>query len=115
MVEAILRLPLAAEGKKTAIDSSGVSLVTAGKDLLFCELSDGAVILDLKSGVYYGLDAVGTAIWSLIQEPKPVRTILAALLDQYEVEPERCELDLRELLCEMSSLNLVEIRNEPAS
>lgn len=95
-------------------DLNGVSLVTAGKDLLFCELSDGAVILDLKSGVYYGLDAVGTTIWSLIQEPKPIRDILAAVLEEYEVEAGRCEQDLRELLREMNSLNLVEIRDETA-
>ena len=113
-MESTLRLPLAAEEKKTAMDINGVSLVTAGKDLLFCELSDGAVILDLKSGVYYGLDAVGTTIWGLIQEPKPMRAILAAVLEEYEVEAERCEQDLRELLREMNSLNLVEIRDETA-
>jgi len=111
-VETVLRLPLVAEEKKRAADINGASLVTSGKDLLFCELSDGAVILDLKSGVYYGLDAVGTTIWRLIQEPKPLRTIVAAVLEEYEVEAERCEGDLRELLREMSSLNLVEIRDE---
>jgi Coenzyme PQQ synthesis protein D (PqqD) len=87
------------------------SNVVAIRDLLCCDLADGAVILDLKSGVYYGLDAVGTFIWGLIQEPKVVSAITAAMLEEYSVERERCAQDLKRLLAEMVQLNLIEVRN----
>lgn len=114
MVEATLRLPLAVDQKKAAVNISEASIVTASKDLLFCELSDGAVILALKSGVYYGLDAVGTRIWSLIQQPRSMHAILAVLIEEYDVDAERCGQDLREILQEMLSLDLIEVQDETA-
>ena len=87
------------------------STIAARRDLLCCDLPDGAVILDLKSGVYYGLDAVGAFIWALIQEPKVLRDIAAAVLEEYAVEPARCAEDLRNLFAEMSERNLIEVKN----
>jgi hypothetical protein len=87
------------------------STIVASRDLLCCDLPDGAVILDLQSGVYYGLDAVGTFVWSLIQQPKSLRDIVAAVLDEYAVEASRCAQDLRRLFTELAKLNLIEINN----
>ncbi len=87
------------------------STIVANRDLLCCDLSEGAVILDLKSGVYYGLDAVGTYIWGLIQEPKAMIEITEAVLEEYAVEPEQCARDLRNLFTEMVERNLIEVRN----
>ena len=78
------------------------------------ELDDGAVILAMKSGVYYGLDVVGTRIWGLIQEPRSVAQILATVAEEYDVDEDRCELDVRALLQNMSELGLIEICDEDA-
>ena len=83
----------------------------AAKDQVSSDLGEEVAILNLKNGVYYGLDAVGARIWSLIQEPKTVNEILDVLLDEYEVEPERCERDLLTLLEELVAENLVEARD----
>ncbi len=93
-----------------AMNLSDTSTVVAGRELLCCDLADGAVILDLRSGVYYGLDSVGTFIWGLIQEPRVISDITAAMLDEYAVEPERCVRDLQQLLAEMVDLKLIEVR-----
>jgi hypothetical protein len=87
------------------------TLVTT-KDQVWCELADEAVILDLKSGVYYGLNAIGARVWSLLQEPKTVDAVLAALLEEYEVEPNRCQDDLLTLLQDLAERQLVEIKAE---
>jgi len=87
------------------------SVVVAAKDQVSSDLGEEVVILDLKQGVYYGLDAVGARIWDLIQEPKAVNEIRDVLLDEYEVEPERCERDLLTLLEELVAENLVEARD----
>ncbi len=67
------------------------------------------VILSLKSGVYYGLDPVGATVWDLIQEPKSLSEVRDAVLQEYDVEPERCEDDLRALLQELVEEGLVEV------
>ena len=61
------------------------SIVATAKDQVWCELAGEAVILNLKSGVYYGLSPVGARVWSLIQEPKIVSAVLDMLLEEYEV------------------------------
>ena len=46
------------------------SVVVATKDQVSCDLAGEAAILNIKSGVYYGLDPVGARIWTLMQEPR---------------------------------------------
>ena len=83
----------------------------AAKDQASSDLGGEVAILDLKAGVYYGLDAVGGRIWSLIQEPRTVNEIRDILLEEYEVEPEHCERDLLALLRRLADEGLVEVRN----
>ena len=81
----------------------------AAKDQVSSDLGGEVAILDLKAGVYYGLDAVGARIWSLIQEPRTVNEIRDILLEEYEVEPERCERDLLVLLQRLADEGLIEV------
>jgi hypothetical protein len=90
---------------------SGSSTVVAPKDQVSSDLGGEVAILDLKAGVYYGLDAVGARIWSLIQEPRTVNEIRDILLEEYDVEPERCERDLLALLRRLADEGLVEVRS----
>jgi hypothetical protein len=70
------------------------TFVTAIQDQVSTNLDDEAVILNLKDGVYYGLNPMGARIWDLIQESRTVVEIRNMILEEYEVEPERCEQDL---------------------
>ena len=87
------------------------SIVVAAKDQVSSDLGEEMVILNLKKGVYYGLDGVGVRIWHLIQEPRAVNEIRDLLLDEYDVEPECCERDLLALLEELVAEDLVEVRD----
>ena len=51
------------------------------------------MILSLKDGMYYELK-VAARVWSLIQQPCSIQSIHDVLLEEYEVEAERCEVDL---------------------
>ena len=90
---------------------SGSSTVVAAKDQVSSDLGGEVAILDLKAGMYYGLDAVGARIWSLIEEPRTVNEIRDILLKEYDVEPERCERDLLALLRRLADEGLVEVRS----
>jgi hypothetical protein len=85
------------------------SVVTVSKDQVACDMAEESAILDLKSGQYYGLNPIGTRIWALIQKPTPVVDILSKLLNEYEVDAQRCERDLLTLLGELERKGLVEI------
>ncbi len=92
---------------------SGRSIVTA-REQVSSDLGGEVVILNLKTGIYYGLDNVGAHVWTLLKEPRRVNEIRDSILREYEVEPERCEEDLLALLEELESKGLIEISDEKA-
>ena len=88
---------------------SKVSTVRAVRDVLSCDLGDEAVILHPGSGTYYGLNPVGAAVWSLIQQPRSVPELLDHLLQEFDVEAGQCERDLLRVLQDMASAGLIEV------
>jgi len=90
----------------------GGSIVVAAKDQVSCDLAGEAAILNIKSGIYYGLNSVGARIWDLIQAPKTVDEVCKKILEEYDVETKRVERDIWVILQELAVEGLVEIRNE---
>jgi hypothetical protein len=86
--------------------------IVAASDVLATEFGDEVVILNLRDGVYYGLEDVGTRIWQLLQQPVSVLTIREAIVAEFDVESARCERDIRLLLTDLVARGLVEIRGE---
>lgn len=86
------------------------TVVVATKDQVSCDLQGEAAILNLRSGVYYGLDPVGARIWGLLQEPRSVDELRETLVREFEVEPTRCEADLLALLERLLDAGLIDVR-----
>lgn len=91
---------------------SADSTVVAAEGQVSSDLGDEVAILDFRAGMYYGLDAVGSRVWQLVQEPKRVSEIRDTLLEEYEVDPERCDRDLIGLLQRLAEEGLVEVRDD---
>jgi hypothetical protein len=88
---------------------SDASRIVVSRDQVSCGLGDEAAIVNLKNGVYYGLDSVGARIWSAIREPVTFAQIRDALLRDYEVEPLALECDIRSFLQQLAEQGLIEI------
>lgn len=86
--------------------------VVVSSQQVSCPLGDEAAILNLKNNMYYGMNPVGVTVWNLLKQPKTVAEIRDAIIEEYEVEEERCEQDLFTLLEEMRSEGLIEVRGE---
>lgn len=85
------------------------STVVAGPGQVSSNVEGETVILELDRGTYYGLDAVGARVWSLIQEPRSVASVRDALVEEYDVDPARCEADVLALLAQLEETGLVEV------
>ena len=94
---------------------SKYSTVVAVREQVSSELAEESVILNLKSGVYYGLNAVGAWIWSRIQNPQIVSSLQEEMLGKYDVDPELCERDLLAILRDLVAAELIEVKNEAAA
>jgi hypothetical protein len=82
--------------------------IVASRDQVSCSLGVDAAILNLKNGVYYGLNGVGARIWHLLQAPRTFGELHDILSAEYEVEPAQLESDIRELLGRLAENHLVE-------
>jgi hypothetical protein len=84
--------------------------VTPSEDVVWRNLHGESVLLDLKSGVYFGLDGVGTRIWTLLQSHHDLQAVLQELLREYDVGEEMCVRDLRNLVSAMADKGLVQAK-----
>ena len=83
--------------------------IVISKQVLAQQLAGETVLLDLASENYFGLDAVGSRVWQLLNEGQDRAALIDILLDEYEVEREVLEKDVAELLERLSTAGLIEI------
>ena len=98
--------------EKTKITAN--TIVIAAPQQVSADLSGEAAILNLDSGVYYGLNVVGAFIWNQIQEPICVKDIYETVLGEFDVDREQCQHDVDRLLQNLADEGLIEIQNEHA-
>lgn len=85
----------------------------ASDDVAARALDGEAVLLDLASGTYFGLDEVGARVWELVEAGTTVGALRSALLAEFEVEEHVLAADLAHLLADLEQRGLV--RRESAS
>lgn len=90
---------------KVTIDS----IIVVADDVVSCDLDGEAAILNIKDGIYYGLDPIGAKIWNLIQKPKRINEIIQVIIEEYDVKTEECQRDIIELIEQLLSNDLVKI------
>ena len=91
------------------------SIVVATSEQVSCPLGEESAILNLKNSMYYGMNPVGTRIWTLLKEPRSVEQLRDTLLNEYDVDAALCERDLLDLLGKMKSEGLIEVRSGAAA
>jgi hypothetical protein len=91
------------------------SVVSRRGELIEAEVDGELVALHVDNGVCYGFNNTATRIWSLIEQPKRVSEIRDVLVEEYEVEPEACEVQLRDLLRDLEKDGLIELKDEASA
>ena len=83
-------------------------------DVLVSQVGDELVLLDLATEQYFGLDSVGRTMWEQLTTAPSIADAVLALLTEYEIDRDRLLHDIGQLLGELVSRNLVELRDAPA-
>jgi hypothetical protein len=76
-------------------------------DVVARDVGGEVMLLDLVSGTYFGLDAVGGEFWKLLGAGKSPQEARDALLAEYDVSAEELDRDLEALLEELARNGLV--------
>ena len=75
------------------------------------DLGDEAILLDLETETYFGLNAVGTRFWNLLTTAPTIRDAFAVMLEEYDVFPDELERDIGALIDELVGLGLLRTGN----
>ena len=80
--------------------------------VVFQILDGQAVVLNLESGRYFGLNEVGTLFWQGLEQGQSLVQITDGLLERYDVERAELQQDLADLVIALKQRKLLDERNE---
>jgi len=70
-------------------------------------VGDETVLLDLASGIYFGLDGVGQRVWDLVAEGQSLAQAAATIVDEFDVEESRAQADVLEFATDLVERGLL--------
>ena len=77
-------------------------------DVVTREVGGELVLLDLNSGQYFGLDAVGGRIWELLTDaPRKLSELCDQLESEFDAPRDRIEADLIALATQLKNQELI--------
>jgi hypothetical protein len=79
-------------------------------DVIFRELDGEAIILNLATGIYFGLDEVGTRLWALVTESGTLRHAVHVMAAEYDVDRSALEGDVLELAGGLLEKGLIQVK-----
>ncbi len=82
------------------------------EDVSVSRVDDEMVLLDGKSGKYFGINAVGRRIFELLSENPDKKAVLETLMEEYDVEEDRLRADIDRFLSELKERGLAETDEE---
>jgi len=75
--------------------------------VVYAELDDEAVLLNVETGIYFGLNTISTEIWRFLEQGASEGELVSRLADEYEVEPEQLSADIAEFLSSLLDQGLI--------
>jgi len=69
---------------------------------------DDFLVLDLRSGRYYGLGPVGGLVWECLEEEPTVAELIQQVVEVFDIDEETATTDMMEFLAEMLDGGLME-------
>src|SRR5437867_10647192 len=87
------------------------SRVTVAPDVLFRLVGNEAVLLNLRTELYLGLDPVGTEMWAVLTNTSSIEAAYDSLLQEFDVEPERLRHDMNDFIEKLLAQGLIELKS----
>jgi hypothetical protein len=80
------------------------------ENILFSEIDQDKVMIDIERGAYFGMNPVAGEIWEILESPHTPQQVIEKLLAEYEIDAETCQTETLAVLQRMAKLKLIEIK-----
>jgi hypothetical protein len=90
------------------------SLIMRSGELIDSITDDGAVVLNVETGVLYGLNATAAMIWKAIEQPTVFREIARDLCARFEAEETTIRRDVTAMLAILVQQGIIAIGQQGA-
>ncbi|AUV81639.1 PqqD family protein [Salinigranum rubrum] len=91
----------------TALDAD--TTVVATSDSVSADVGGERVLLNVAAGTYHGMNAVGSRVFDLVDEPRPVRAVVESVREEFDVDAATADDDVRAFLSELVEAGLVAV------
>ena len=91
------------------------TIVEKNPSILCTELDNEAVLLDLETKCYYGLNEVALEIWKLINGTRKINSIAESICEQFDVTHKKAFSSVTKLVKEFEDNGLVIIKSSSAN
>jgi hypothetical protein len=91
------------------IDISEATRISRNPAILAVEVDSETVMMSIDAGRYYGLDDIGTVIWTRIDPPCSFGDLVDGLAMEYEADRVTIASDVRALLDRMVQQDVVRL------
>jgi hypothetical protein len=81
--------------------------LTIPTEVMARQVGNETVVLNLASGMYFGLDPVGARMWELLGESRTLAEVCVQVASEYEVKAEELEQDVLDLTGQLLAHGLV--------
>lgn len=84
-------------------------MIEIGDSVLYQNVGNEVVLLDMSNQAYYGLDSVAADIWKLLMAHGEQGEVINQLVALYNVDAQTAREDLERLVEELLAANLLKI------
>lgn len=79
------------------------------EDIIAADMDGETVMLDIVTGKYYNLGAIGGVIWDLMDGEATIGEIIMTLLEKYDVDEAQCRAETLDFVGSMAEKGLVTV------
>jgi hypothetical protein len=82
---------------------------TIPRQVVFQKVGDEVILLNLGTGIYYGLNTTGARIWELLAEKRDLKGVLRSMTREYKADAGTLRRGLLRLVRELKAKGLIEV------
>lgn len=83
------------------------TMLSRAPEILSRVLDDEAVLLNLTTGTYCGMNEVATRAWEILEQPTSFGSLCGRITAEFDVESATAESDLQDLVRALVSAKLI--------